>query len=430
MFLSDVKNLSRHSHAIVKVRCQSQISDNCYDIVDRSYRDVMNTVERNNGVYLCLHCSKYKKSMGADNPNSQYNYDRNMFEDIDTVEKAYFLGWIASDGCLSKNTVCLSIHRKDVACLELLRDIVTDSIPIKYPRENMVSFAISSKIMMLDLCRHLGIEPGKKSHKVRFPKLDHELAWVFLRGYFDGDGTIRKLSSKSSPDCGIASESTEMLTAIQEFCGIPCRITKGYISYSGTNAIDFLGKLYANCGEYKLIRKFETYQGWLTWRLRLPGKNTAHKIMPYCLVYKTDPLAVLPSKANASDVGCDLTIIKQEKILVPNSETIGATVLYDTGIKLSLTYGYYAEIVPRSSLSKSGYMLANGIGILDASYSGNVFVALTKTNLNSPDLVLPFKCCQLIFREQIHVQVIETCDYQNETAREDGGFGSTDINSL
>lgn len=41
--------------------------------------------------------------------------------------------------------------------------------------------------------------------------------------------------------------------------------------------------------------------------------------------------------------------------------------------------GYYLQVFPRSSLSKSGYALANSVGIIDENYTGNIFIALTKT---------------------------------------------------
>jgi dUTP pyrophosphatase len=87
--------------------------------------------------------------------------------------------------------------------------------------------------------------------------------------------------------------------------------------------------------------------------------------------------------------------------------------------------GLYAEIVPRSSLSKSGYMLANSIGIIDCSYKGNLYIALTKIDNTMPDLTLPFRCCQLIFREQIHVDLEEVTSFEEQTSRGSGGFGST-----
>ena len=70
-------------------------------------------------------------------------------------------------------------------------------------------------------------------------------------------------------------------------------------------------------------------------------------------VFKNDENAVIPAKAFEEDAGYDLTIIKKLKDF--NSKTS----LYDTGIKIEIDEAYYTEIVPRSSISKSGYILAN-----------------------------------------------------------------------
>ena len=103
------------------------------------------------------------------------------------------------------------------------------------------------------------------------------------------------------------------------------------------------------------------------------------------------------------------------------------TTLYDTGIKIEVDEGYYTEIVPRSSISKFGYILANNIGIIDNHYRGNLMIALTKIADDAPEIVLPFKCCQLIVRKQIYSNLIEITDdtLLTETDRNTGGFGST-----
>jgi deoxyuridine 5'-triphosphate nucleotidohydrolase len=89
--------------------------------------------------------------------------------------------------------------------------------------------------------------------------------------------------------------------------------------------------------------------------------------------------------------------------------------------------GYYSEIVPRSSISKSGYMLSNSVGIIDQSYRGNIMVSLTKIDSESPDIELPFKCCQLIIRKQYYANMIEVGYSFDETDRNEGGYGSTSI---
>jgi hypothetical protein len=54
-------------------------------------------------------------------------------------------------------------------------------------------------------------------------------------------------------------------------------------------------------------------------------------------------------------------------------------------------------------------------------------IALTKVVDDTPELVLPWKCCQLIFRPQYQVMFEEdTVENENdETKRGEGGFGSS-----
>jgi deoxyuridine 5'-triphosphate nucleotidohydrolase len=188
------------------------------------------------------------------------------------------------------------------------------------------------------------------------------------------------------------------------------------LEYKNSNMIDFLGQVYVNENDTddlyvnKSMRNFVNYNN---------DENPILKIV------KVDNEAIVPSKNNYSDAGLDLTIIRESKRL--NSDTM----LYDTGIKLEIPNGYYVEIVPRSSISKSGYMLANNIGIIDQGYTGNLYVALRKINKDCEDLVLPYKCCQIIMKKQVYPKIIIIDDTNNavinmqNTSRGEGGFGST-----
>ena len=139
------------------------------------------------------------------------------------------------------------------------------------------------------------------------------------------------------------------------------------------------------------------------------------------LFKKFDTDAVLPSKAYPNDAGYDLTLIKISKDMSRNRQTI---IMFDTCIGVCPPDGYYTEVVPRSSLSKTGYMLANSVGIIDASYRGSIKVVLTG-DTSLPDLELPFKGFQLILRK-LEDAVVEEVNDLDTTARGDGGFGSTD----
>jgi len=133
----------------------------------------------------------------------------------------------------------------------------------------------------------------------------------------------------------------------------------------------------------------------------------------------TDNNAYLPTKAHSSDVGFDLCAISVYKKLSDR------TTLFDTGIAVKPPKGYYTEILPRSSLSKTGYMLSNSVGIIDPDYRGSLLIALTKIDDSLPDIQLPFIKCQLVLRKMETFSLVQVKSL-NETDRGDGGFGSTD----
>ena len=179
--------------------------------------------------------------------------------------------------------------------------------------------------------------------------------------------------------------------------------------------IDFLGQIYVNENDTDDLYVNKSMCNFI---------NCNNDENPILKIVKVDNEAIVPSKNNYSDAGLDLTIIRESKRL--NSDTV----LYDTGIKIEVDEGYYTEIIPRSSISKFGYILANNVGIIDNHYRGNLMIALTKIADDAPDIVFPFKCCQLIVRKQIFSDLYEiTDDNLSSTIRNDGGFGSTNTNA-
>lgn len=180
------------------------------------------------------------------------------------------------------------------------------------------------------------------------------------------------------------------------------------ITIRGSNAIDFLGEIYKTSSKHLDDPKYWQFLHWINSGRRLPR----------CLFFKKLPEAVIPGKRRTSDVGYDLTVVKKVAQL---TET---TALYDTGIAIQLDTGYYADVVARSSLSKTGYIFTNGVGVIDPSYTGSILIALTKIDRAAPDVELPFRCCQLLVRRQVHVDVAHG-DVLPETDRASGGFGST-----
>lgn len=341
-------------------------------------------------------------------------YDETFMDNIDTEEKGYLLGWIASDGTTIKtpNTIILAVSKNENEFLEMLCDVVCDySDILPHNKTNSLRFVIHSKRICESVCRCIGIGVG---HQIaRFPQLPNDnITWAFIRGYFDCCGTIISQKKSNTPECWINCRNIPILRDIGNFCSIPYTLRRNSLTYKGTNCIDFLGRLYMTNIKYMMNNKFQIYIGWL-------GVDYAEKNLPKCRIFKTDDNAILPMKSKESDVGYDMSVIKVAKRLNKH------TCLYDTGIKMSIAHGYYAEIVPRSSLSKSGYMMTNSFGVIDRNYNGNILISLTQYDDDAPLIEFPFRCCQIIFRKQIHMDLEETKTDFEETTRGDGGFGST-----
>lgn len=145
-----------------------------------------------------------------------------------------------------------------------------------------------------------------------------------------------------------------------------------------------------------------------------------HKSNEKCIkVVLEDTSAVFPTKAHPSDIGYDITAIGVFKKI--NDQVT----LFETGIRVCPPDGYYVEILPRSSMSKTGYMLANSVGTIDPSYTGTLKIALIKVSDSFPDIELPFTRCQLVLRKAEYA-TMEQVDSIEDTVRGEGGFGSSD----
>lgn len=229
--------------------------------------------------------------------------------------------------------------------------------------------------------------------------------WELIRNCLETNGSI------SVNGCKVILRSLPhtLLKSMAEFTGIPYSLTEEELVYDDTNALDLLGCLYnENRNDYNL----SFYNKYLS--MLSPDRSIGKM-----LIYRTCDEAIIPSKSRVSDVGYDLTIISKVKALN------NVVSLYDTGIRIRVPRGYYTEVIPRSSLSKSGYMMANSIGVIDRSYNGNIYVALAKIDESVPEIKFPFRCCQLVIRKQHHLLLEETLEDLEETSRGEGGFGST-----
>ena len=126
-------------------------------------------------------------------------YDKEYFKTIDTPEKAYWLGFIYADGSVSKrNVFSIKLSIKDINHLYKLKsDLKSQHIVGEYEMESEYGhvkycmFSINSNEICEQL-KNLGVKCNK-TKICNFPDeniLPREYVWDFIRGFFDGDGSV------------------------------------------------------------------------------------------------------------------------------------------------------------------------------------------------------------------------------------------------
>ena len=129
----------------------------------------------------------------------------------------------------------------------------------------------------------------------------------------------------------------------------------------------------------------------------------------------------LPEYMTRLAAGMDLfAAVAAEETILP-----GARQKIPTGIVISLPQGYEAQIRPRSGLAaRSGISIVNTPGLIDCHYRGEVKVILVNLGKDVFQVKRGDRIAQRVVQgvEAAAVEVVEELD---ETARGEGGFGST-----
>ena len=147
------------------------------------------------------------------------NLDINYFKEINTKEKAYWLGFLYADGYLENQTrdilrLGIEIHKKDEILIQRFAKAICFNLNHKYTRKNgnHVYIRFSNKEIIRDLKSH-GLKK-KKSAILYLPVLKSiELSLAFLLGFYDGDG--------QQGTTEICSSSLQFLKQIKIKYGIP-----------------------------------------------------------------------------------------------------------------------------------------------------------------------------------------------------------------
>jgi len=121
-----------------------------------------------------------------------YELNHNYFDEIDTPEKAYWLGFLYADGHVSDTgALHLQLQGRDIEVLENLKKAVNYNGNIKLRKiKNKDYYGL--RIWSVQMCaslRRLGIN-RQKTKSPQIPIIKTIFYKDFIRGLIDGDGTI------------------------------------------------------------------------------------------------------------------------------------------------------------------------------------------------------------------------------------------------
>ena len=151
----------------------------------------------------------------------------------------------------------------------------------------------------------------------------------------------------------------------------------------------------------------------------MPPKVEALKLK----ILRHYPDMPLPGHAHPTDAGLDLVAMAVEQ---PRPGVFA----FDTGISIEPPPQCYCEVVPRSSIVKTNFILANSVGIIDADYRGRILVMLrylgtaADGGLAEAQALVGGRIAQLLVRRREAV-LVEDAASLGDTPRGSGGFGST-----
>lgn len=202
--------------------------------------------------------------------NKKYKIDQDFFKQIDNEVKAYWLGYIMADGTIIvNNSYKLGLVSIDKELLEKFKQDTKSTHPIyeylnKVNNKTIYSMAINDKIFVNHLINQ-GVMP-RKTYYLIFPNIIDNLLNHFIRGYWDGDGSVSFYSRKRLAISVVGTELfiKALALCLREKCGLK---SSNYFNHSNNlycfsrtqrQALKICNFLYNNATNF-LQRKYDNY---------------------------------------------------------------------------------------------------------------------------------------------------------------------------
>lgn len=197
-------------------------------------------------------------------------FDEYYFDNINTHNKAYLLGFLYADGCVNKNNVIsFCIQEKDKEILEMYIKELHATNPITQVKgKQQVRISFCSK-HMCDTLINMGCMHNK-TYNLSFPNIPYKYQYDFIRGFMDGDGCISITNKNNKKYINLSFTGTnEMMASLKTLFEVDNQVTfyrNAYTLHIGktSDVMRILNAIYSNAELY-MTRKFNKYQEYLAY---------------------------------------------------------------------------------------------------------------------------------------------------------------------
>lgn len=201
---------------------------------------------------------------------SNRNKDISKFKDLDSPETQYWIGYICADGNIEYNVenrnYKVSLYSKDEEVVNNFANYFGKDIVKIYKRKQNVIF--EACVCCKELCSYFIDELNIVPNKSLILNPNVKYTSHFIRGYFDGDGCIRKSYEKTRNEAKFTSGSLVFLEKVKEVLlnnSISNSISKrkdcnayDLHIYNKTNIQSLFNFMYKNATTY-LSRKYDIF---------------------------------------------------------------------------------------------------------------------------------------------------------------------------
>lgn len=219
----------------------------------------------------------FSQAASISNKNRAKHKNEAFFSQVnESPNMAWLLGFIAADGTIRKdrNEIKIGLSKKDREILEKIKNVLDLETEVKdyitTQGYECSSLAWTCEQHKQDLARY-SIVPNKTFVLKPPYDLKHEYWIDYIRGYFDGDGSVNFLSTNNSLRWQVCSATPEILTFILDTLENDYNIPRVsilsqprknhelyYIQYS-TNATKKIYNILYTPDSLRLERKYQTF---------------------------------------------------------------------------------------------------------------------------------------------------------------------------